>query len=260
MIMNIQELFSKYGHYILIVITIIVFILIVKHAINSKRKRGAAKWSSSTQNFGEQEYKDDILNGLPYNDRLDYSNLYHKLNSIKNIIESNKRILDSQKADAIDSIQAKVVDSQICIDNYWKTQKQKKEFYHCIGLHFASFTLADNIKREQESIREAFVKSKIECDRLSSEINKLNKLIEKAHGAYRYELMQQHKNLCSQHKRLSKLKGIFGSRNTQYLNMVKAQNNKTREYRDYIINNFGAKGRQWGDKLRKKKLDQVYIL
>lgn len=39
--------------------------------------------------------------------------------------------------------------------------------------------------------------------------------------------------------------------------MVKAQNNKTREYRDYIINNFGIKGRQWGDKLRKRKLDQA---
>lgn len=255
--MNIQELFSKYGIYILLVLTIIVFALFIKIANKSKRKHKASKRSSSTLNFGGQEYKDDILNRLPYNDRLDYSNLYHKLNSIQNTIESNIRILDSQKANAIDSIQAKVIDSQIYIDNYWKTQKQKKEFYHCIGLHFASFTLADNIKREQQSIREAFVNSKIECDRLSSEIDKLNKLIERAHGAYRYELMQQHKNLCSQHKRLSKLKGIFGSRNTQYLNMVKAQNNKTREYRDYIINNFGAKGRQWGDKLRKRKLDQA---
>ena len=88
---------------------------------------------------------------------------------------------------------------------------------------------------------------------MSMEINKLNKQIDNAKGTYRYTLMQQHKELCNQHQRASKIKGIFGSRNTQFLNMVKEQNNKTREYREYIINNFGIKGKQWGEKLKNRK-------
>lgn len=39
--------------------------------------------------------------------------------------------------------------------------------------------------------------------------------------------------------------------------MVIAQNDKTREYRNYIIKSFGVKGKQWGDKLRKRKMDQI---
>ena len=253
--MSIEKLISKYGIYIIIAIILLVIILIIKH-IKTTNKNETQK-SHSSLNFGEQEYKSTILESLPYDDRLNYSNLYNRLDSIQNTIERSRIALDQQQTDAIESIQSKITSSQIYIDNYWKTQKQKRNFYHCIGLHYASFTLADNIKREQESIRDAFVKSKLECDKLSNEIERLNKTIENAHGSYRYELMQQHKNLCSQHKRLSQIKGIFGSRNTQYLNMVKAQNNKTREYRDYIINNFGIKGRQWGDKLRNRKLDQA---
>ena len=253
--MNIAELISKYGFFIIIAIILIVFIIIIKHVKPSREDK--SQINASSISFGDREYKSTILNSLPSNDRLNYSNLYNRLDSLQNTIERNRIALNRQQTDAIESIQSKITSSQIYIDNYWKTQKQKRTFYHCIGLHYASFTLADNIKREQESIREAFVKSKLECDKMSNEIEKLNKAIENAHGSYRYELMQQHKNLCSQHKRLSQLKGIFGSRNTQYLKMVKEQNNKTREYRDYIIYNFGNKGRQWGDRLRKRKLDQA---
>ena len=53
------------------------------------------------------------------------------------------------------------------------------------------------------------------------------------------------------------LKNIFGSRNTQYLNKVKEQNKITMEYREYIIRNFGQKGRAWGQRLKKRKLDQI---
>lgn len=109
----------------------------------------------------------------------------------------------------------------------------------------------------KNSQKEKISKLKYECDRLSVEIDKLNIKIQNTRGTHRYELMQEHKKLCNQHQRASKLKGIFGSRNTQFLNMVKAQNDRTREYRDYIINNFGAKGKQWGDRLRKRKMDQV---
>lgn len=252
--MNFIELLKNYGVYLILTIIIVTVIISI---ISSKRKHRKNKNNSYSSSFGGQSYQNSILNSLPYEDRLDYTNLYNKIDRIQNIINVNKISLDEQKSEAIDSIQAKVTDSQIHIENHWRKLKQKKEFYHCIGLHYASFTLADKIKREQESIREVFVKLKYECDRLSVEIDKLNIKIQNTRGTHRYELMQEHKKLCNQHQRASKLKGVFGSRNTQFLNMVKAQNDRTRQYRDYIINNFGAKGKQWGDRLRKRKMDQV---
>ena len=254
--MDFVEIMSRYGIFIITLIIIIVIIItLIKQSKSSLAKK--TRKNSSSVNFGDENYKSSILNYLPDNDRLNYSILYNRLDSLQNTIDRNRTALDRQQTDAIDSIRSRISQSQTYIDNYWKTQKQKRDFYHCIGLHYASFTLADSIKREQENIRSAFVKTKLECEKIGSEIEQISKSIEKVRGTYRFELMQKHKNLCSQHKRLSQLKGVFGMRNAQYLDLVKMQNIKTGEYRDYIISNFGAKGRQWGDRLKKRKLDQA---
>lgn len=252
--MNFIELLENYGIYFILAIIVAIVIICI---INSKRKHKSNAKDAYSTHFWGQAYQNSILDSLPYEDRLDYTNLYKKIDRIRNTININQITLNEQKNEALDSIQAKVQDSQIHIENHWRKLKQKKEFYHCIGLHYASFTLADRIKREQESIRDIFVEYKKECERLSTEIDKLNIQIPKARGAHRYELMQEHKRLCNQHQRASKLKSIFGSRNTQFLNMVIAQNDKTREYRNYIIKSFGVKGKQWGDRLRKRKMDQI---
>lgn len=255
-VMDLIQLLENNNAILILVIIIIVVIILVRI---SKSKHSKHSKDASKSNFGGQAYQKNILESLPYDDRLDYTNLYNKLNRIHNDYSDirKKALLDYQITEAIDSIQTKAFDSRIHIENYWKNCKQKEKFYQCIGLHYASFTLANKIKREQENIREEFVRLKKECDRMSMEINKLNKQIDNAKGIYRYTLMQQHKELCNQHQRASKIKGIFGSRNTQFLNMVKEQNNKTREYREYIINNFGIKGKQWGEKLKNRKLDLV---
>ncbi|MBQ2970953.1 MAG: hypothetical protein IJE16_00210 [Ruminococcus sp.] len=252
--MTFTELFKTYG--VLFVFAIIVLIIIIC-IICFKRNKRIHKSNVYFTSFGGQAYQDSILNSLPHEDRLDYTHLYNKIDRIQNIVNDNQIVLGKQKSEAIDSLQTKVLDSQIYIDNYWRRLKQRKDFYHCIGLHYASFTLANKIKREQECIRATFVTLKRECYDLSIKIDELSREIKVAQGKRRYELMQEHKRLCVQHQRASKLKGIFGSRNTQFLNMVKAQNKKTGNYRDYIIKNFGIKGKNWGEKLRKRKLDQI---
>lgn len=95
------------------------------------------------------------------------------------------------------------------------------------------------------------------CDQYSEDINSLNARIQKSSGSKRYELMKSHKDICEKHKRVSQMKSMLGARNTQYLNMVKEQNIKTAHYRDYIIANFGAKGRAWGRRIQKRKMDQI---
>ena len=100
-------------------------------------------------------------------------------------------------------------------------------------------------------------KKEARSDKLSEQINFLNRQIANATGQKKNEYMQQHKECCTRHQRLSKMKNVFGARNTQYLQKVKEQNAYTKQCREYIISNFGEKGRAWGERLKKRKVDLV---
>ena len=235
----------------------IVVLLISIMLIWGPFKRKQYKKNRQIKQWTDTDYQRNILESLPEDVRFDYSHLYDSIGEIYSMANRYQNALDIQKAEAADSIHRKIIESQRQIQQKWIYIQGNKDFYRYIGLHYASFTLADSIKKEQEVLRDAFVKAKMECDRLSTEIDSLNKAIPNARGNRKYELMQQHKNLCSRHQRISQLKNIFGSRNTQYLNKVKEQNKITMEYREYIIRNFGQKGRAWGQRLKKRKLDQI---
>lgn len=219
--------------------------------------RKSKKENNQVTQWSDTDYQNSILNSLPDDVKFDYTHLYESIHEIYNIVNHYQNCLDAQKIEVADSIQRKISESQKQIERKWRKIQGKKDFYRYIGLHYASFTLADSIKKEQEILCGAFVSAKNESERLSAEIEELNKAIPNARGQRRYELMQQHQKLCAQHKRVCQMKNIFGGRNTQYLNQVKAQNKITMEYREYIIHNFGQKGRAWGRRLQKRKLDQV---
>lgn len=178
--------------FLAITIVAIVLIMIIIHSIiKSRKKRGTTHRIKS--DFGERSYRKEILNSLPEAEQLDFSNLYSRLDEFQSFVSHGKRQLELQQAEAIDSIDRKIQDSQNQIRNKWNYQKKKRNFYHCICVHYASFTLADSIKREQENIRDVYVRYKMECDQLSKQINYLSQQIESSNGRQKYEYMQQHK-------------------------------------------------------------------
>lgn len=250
--MNISELFDTYGVYIIIAVVIIVIIFI---AVKIKSAHDADS-TFEKQEFGGQAYKQTVLDSVPEYYRLDYSNLLDKIDSLNRGTNRIIATLDEQEIAAIDSINSRINESQNKINTHWNSLQQRRNFYYCIGVHYASFTLANKIKREQEQIRNSFVKLKQQCDLLHNEIETLNVMIKNSHGSQRYELQKRHQALCAKHQKLCKLKSIFGNRNTQYLSMVSEQNRKTAVYREYIIGHFGTKGRLWGKKIKARKLDQ----
>ena len=242
--------------FLAITIVAIVLIMIIIHSIiKSRKKRGTTHRIKS--DFGERSYRKEILNSLPEAEQLDFSNLYSRLDELQSFVSQGKRQLELQKSETVDSIDRKIQDSQNKIRNKWNYQKKKSNFYHCICVHYASFTLADSIKREQENIRDVYVRYKMECDQLSKQINYLSQQIESSNGRQKYEYMQQHKAIYKKRQRLSKLKNVFAARNAQYLKKVKEQNAYTKKCREYIISNFGAKGRAWGQRLERRKADLI---
>lgn len=240
----------------IIVFIIIVAILINVHAGSKARKRRKADRKIKSD-FGDVSYRREILNSLPAEEQLDFSNLYRRLDELQTYVEQGKRQLELQESQAVDIIERKIQDSQNQITYKWNCHKKKKDFYHCICVHYASFTLADSIKRQQESIRDVYVKYKTECDQLSRQIDCLSRQIANSSGQKKYEYMQQHKACCTRHQRLSKLKSIFAAKNTQYLQKVEEQNAYTKQCREYIISNFGEKGKIWGERLARRKADLI---
>lgn len=238
------------------VMAVIIVISIHVHNESKERKRRKAV-RRIRSDFGDSGYRSEILNSLPAQEQLDFSNLYRRLDELQSFIDQNKRQFESLESQAIDRVEKKIKDSQNQIRNKWNYLKNKRNFHHCICVHYASFTLADSIKRQQENIRNVYVKYKKECDQLAGQIEFLNLQIVNSNGQKKYEYMQQHKACCTRHQRLSKLKNVFAARNTQYLQMVKEQNAYTKQYREYIISNFGEKGRIWGERLKQRKADLI---
>lgn len=241
-----------------IVLVIVVIVAISIHVHNkSKAGKRKKKVQRIRSGFGDSSYRSEILNSLPAEQRLDFSNLYHRLDELQSFINQNKIQLESLESQKISDIEKKIQDSTNQIRNQWNCLKNKRDFHHCICIHYASFTLADSIKRQQENIRDVYVKYKEECDQLARQIDFLNRQIANSNGQKKYEYMQQHKVCCTRHQRLSTLKNVFADRNTQYLQRVKEQNAYTKQCREYIIRNFGERGRIWGERLKQRKADLI---
>lgn len=220
-------------------------------------KRRPSRGKNKIVEWDDTNYESSILEALPEDTRFDYSYLFGTIDEISRIASRCQDCLDAQKLETADSIQRRIKESSAQIEHKWRNLQRGKDFYHYIGLHYASFTLADSIKKEQEVLRSAFVTAKKESERLGAEIEELNKAIPNARGHRRNEMMQQHQKKCAQHKRVCQMKSIFGRRNTEYLDQVKAQNRVTGEYREYIVHNFGRRGYAWGQRLQQRKLDQI---
>ena len=255
LIITIKEYYIIVWIFLFIICLIIAWRIHIYHRKKRDRRNRRKNNRSNTiyNDLNSPGYRREIINSLPSDSRTNFSNLYNQLDVLQNRINSIENILDEQQFKAIDSIDRKLQESKMKIENYWSYQEKRREFYHCIGLHYASFTLADRMKCEQEKIRDSFVLLKRECDKISKQIASLNSMIASAKGRDRYELMQKHQTACATHKRLSALKSTFGEKNTQYLKKVNAQNIQTAMYRDYIIRNFGDKGRNWGNRILSKR-------
>lgn len=241
--------------FLLATVLVIVF-MIAARAENKRRVSRKRHRVRKRDHEDERSYRNQIISSLSAEDKKDYSFLYERLDNLNSLIENDRRKLTAQKLDISNEINNRIQEAQRKIHSQWMYQEQKKDYYRCIALHYASFILADSIKREQEALRDAYVSAKAECDRLSREIDNIAKAIPSASGERNYYLKMQHKKLCETHHRCSEMKNIFGRRNTEYLELVIKQNNITGQYRDYIIHNCGKRGAEWGKRMQMRRLKQ----
>lgn len=138
------------------------------------------------------------------------------------------------------------------IQDYWHSNRFKKDFMYYIGLHYASHLLAGTIKAEQQRIKETFVACKNRQEQWSRKIEAAQRQQERMYGEQRRKMSAEIGEMCKIHKRISTLKGRIGAINTQYNNRVTQQNIETSRRRDYIGTHFGERGERWRARIMAK--------
>lgn len=254
---------------IMLIAAIVLIVLIVTIAIQNKkqeerrkaaqrRKRrqvnsSAVARRTSHHNYDHVQKQRELISRLPKSEQQDYSHLHASLNSLEDLIDSYRKDLNNEQKAADEAIQRKIDQTKNTIESHWREQAQRKRFYECITLHYASFTLADSIHVQCDKIGQMYSSLKDLNGNLGRQIDTLNRQINNRNSNNRGNLMQQHKTLCDKRHRVSQLQKIYRNNLNDYSERLSHQNQITATYRDFIGNNFGERGRMWITKLEIRK-------
>ena len=241
-------------------IMILLFIVLVLGIIKSFRRKNRKKLQRrKTEDHvvfdNNENYKVKLRQNLQPDFKEYFDRIEQWLSEMRNIIirYGDKLTVENKDINAYIFDYAEKIES--LIGECWSNAQIRKNFYNCIALHYASFSLADHIKMEQLKIKENLVTVLKYVEALHNRIEQLNVIIPQRKGKEKYAYQQEHSSLCAEHKRFSRLKNMIGATNKEYHSRLSEQNMRTEERRDYIINNFGERGKRWGERLSRNKED-----
>ncbi len=234
-------------HFIIIgLLVVIIFSIIIYICVHSKSNS-----NSYSNSIKSKEYRTDICNNAPkqYKNNLNY--LYSKLDSLDYIINDKHSKLDTQSYDIAKSVLDKANSAEREIRNYWESNKVKADFYFYIGLHYTSFTLADKLTEELNSIKSYINTLSGMINSIQNDIDKLKNKIERS-GGTDYISKKEHKDLCVKCHALRNVRKECIIQRNNIKKRRDDQNIITAKRRDYIGNHFGSKGKQWKKKIMSK--------
>lgn len=223
---------------------LLILVLFTRHSIN-KGKR--------VHNLHSKEYQAEIYNDTPaeYQESIRY--LYNRLEQIDVIIDRSSKSLNVQSTWAVNDILKKASDAERKINEYWELSKRKADFYYYIGLHYTSFTLADKLTEELETLRKIKGMLTKTIDNTQLQIDLLKKKIDNPKFVQNVvQVKRQHQELCKKCDALRKTRKTCEGQITDVKKRRDKQNDITRQRRDYIGTHFGKKGRQWRSRIMAK--------
>lgn len=240
---------------VFIILGIIVLFIIIVAVIISKSSQEESKDDTALYDLGnDEQYRNAIYKQISIDFKPCLQQLLQSLDNLNaKVLRANSEISQAQ-CDAMCDIFKTAERISAQINEYWNSTKFKKDFSYYIGLHYASHLLANSLKEEQQKIKEAFVECKRRQNILTAQIETAKRRQEKSHGEQRYRISREIGDLCKIHQNISKWKSYIGSLNAKYNERVTSQNMKTAKYRDYIAENFGARGQRWKERCHQRAL------
>ncbi len=234
---------------ILIIAVIIIFIVaIVRFKIMNTRKTEENSYDV-IPNIRSKDYKATIYKNTPIEYKESIKYLYDRLEQLESRIEQNNQKLNVQSVKATSDILQCANEAEKEIERYWKYSKKKADFYYYIGLHYASFTLADKLTEELYGLRKLGGVFTDMINSTQSQIDSLSKKINNKSLTNKAQMKRDHQELCKKCDALRKARNTCNEQSKVCMKRRDAQNRITGRRRDYIGNNFGKKGRDWKRRL-----------
>lgn len=239
--------------YILLgIVGVVVFIIIILIFNISNRKR-KSKRNSNYHSIRSKEYRTEIYNNIPEEYQQSIRYLYNRLERLDEVIVRNNKSLNAQSEQAVKDILRRAAEAEKEINQYWELSKRKADFYYYIGLHYTSFTLADKLTEELESLRKINGMLSDVINKTQSQINGLKGKINDANTRANIgPVKREHQELCRKCDALRKTRTICAEQMEDCKKRRDRQNVITAHRRDYIGKNFGKKGKQWRNRIMAK--------
>lgn len=235
---------------ILIVMTVIVT-KIIRNVFS-----GVSSDRDDSYHIDDKRYRKYIYNSAPDDFKPHLNQILSGIDSINALVNKYNKEIDQAHYDAMMSIYNKANQIERNIKQYWDSNQFNKDFSFYISLHYASHLLGNALKKEQMGIRDTFVACKKSQEQWGQKIDSLK--VQEKNTSYRYRarVSQEIANACRAHKQISILKNKIGETNTKYNQRVTRQHIETANRRDYIANNFGARGRNWKARMKQRALSR----
>ncbi len=222
----------------------LIVLCIIYHSINKSKR---------AHNLHSKEYRTEIYKNTPAEYQQSIQYLYNRLEQLDEIIVRNSSSLNAQSNQAVHDVVEAASAAERKISEYWEFNKKKANFYYYIGLHYASFTLADKLTEELDSLREIKKLLTKAINSTQSQINLLSKKVDNPKSTYDIaQIKREHKELCKKCDTLRKTRNICSSQIDDVQKRRDRQNDITRQRREYIGSHFGKKGRQWRSRIIAK--------
>lgn len=217
---------------------------IICHSYNKRKRK---------HNLHSKEYRIEIYNNTPieYQDSIKY--LYDRLEQLDEVINKCNNSLNAQSARAVGDVLEKASDAERQIRQYWEFNKKKANFYYYIGLHYTSFTLADKLTEELQTLIKVKKMLTTSINSTQTKIDLWKKKIDNPKTAQNIvQVKREHQELCKKCDALRKTRKTCELQIESVKKRRDQQNNITRQRRDYIGTHFGKKGRQWRSRIISK--------
>ena len=184
--------------YILLGIVGVVFLLIIILIFSISNRKRKSKRNRNYHSIRSKEYKKEIYNNTPEEYQQSIRYLYNRLEQLDEVMVRNNRSLNAQSEQAVKDILRRAAEAEKEINQYWELSKKKADFYYYIGLHYTSFTLADKLTEELESLRKINGMLSDGINRTQSQINRLKGKIDDANTVANIgQVKREHQELCA---------------------------------------------------------------
>ncbi len=245
---------ERYSIFIFIGIFVLLISIVIVVIINKTGKKNSADDKAFYNLDNDQVYRNGIYKQISLDFKPYIQELFHSLDDLRQKVSKANSEISQAQYDAMRDIYETAAILSKRINDYWNSNKFKKDFSYYIGLHYASHLLANSLKAEQQNIKAAFLECKRRQDRLGYQIEAAKRRQEKSQGEQRYRISKEIGDMCKHHKSISIWKSYIGSLNTKYNQQVTDQNIMTGKYRDYIAESFGTRGQNWRSRCHQRAL------